>query len=264
MKKLLLFGALFYSSLAFGQTQIDFHTTKGDFRAEVREDLMPITAGNFIDLVAQKFYNGVIFHRVVAGFVIQGGDPTSSGSGGPGYTILDEYHPQMNHDSAGVLAMAKSSAPNSAGSQFYFTLAPQPSLDQNYAVFGSCIQGLSVIQAIGLVATQGNDRPWFDVVMDSVRVVENVSSVKQADFSVKTEIFPNPFLGNTSIQYEVKTAGQVEISIFDAQGQLIEIMVNETQSSGIHQLDWTTAKQGLYFLHIKTTDGIGVRRLIAQ
>ena len=107
---------LLFSYTAFSQTQVDFYTSMGDFRVEVREDLMPITAGNFIDLVEAEYYDGVIFHRVVEDFVIQGGDPTGTGSGGPGYTIDDEYHPNMNHDSTGVMGMAKTSAPNSAGS----------------------------------------------------------------------------------------------------------------------------------------------------
>jgi peptidylprolyl isomerase len=116
MQKYLLFILLPLALSSQAQTLADFYTVAGDFRVELREDLMPITANNFIDLARTGFYDATIFHRVVEDFVIQGGDPLGTGFGGPGYTIMDEYHVNMNHDSAGVIAMAKTAAPNSAGS----------------------------------------------------------------------------------------------------------------------------------------------------
>lgn len=162
---------LVLSSSALAQSVAQWYTSMGDFRAIIREDLVPITGNNFIDLANDYFYDDLIFHRVIDGFVIQDGDPTGTGYGGPGWTIPLEIHPDLRHDSAGVLAMARSADPNSAGSQYYFTLAPQPQLDDNYAVFGKAIEGLDVILAIGAVPTDANDRPITPVVIDSLRIL---------------------------------------------------------------------------------------------
>ncbi|MFA7545981.1 MAG: peptidylprolyl isomerase [Candidatus Cloacimonadaceae bacterium] len=145
-----------------------WETSMGDFSAEIYDHLMPITGTNFINLARSGFYDGLIFHRVISGFMIQDGCPNGTGTGGPGYTIPDEYHPDLLHDSAGVLAMAKTSAPNSAGSQYYITLARQPHLDNNYSVFGRVVEGLDVVLAIGDVPTGANDKPITPVVIESV------------------------------------------------------------------------------------------------
>lgn len=147
-------------------------TSMGSFTAEIYDDLMPITAGNFIDLTNSNFYNGLIFHRVVRGFVIQDGCPNGTGTGGPGYTINDEYHPSLIHDCAGMLAMAKTSAPNSAGSQYYITLAPQPHLDGNYSVFGKVVENLDVVLDIGQVPVGNNDRPLTPVTINELRMLD--------------------------------------------------------------------------------------------
>ncbi len=248
------------------QTQVDFYTTMGDFRVELREDLMPITAQNFIDLTEAEFYDGVIFHRVISGFVVQGGDPLGTGFGGPGYTIMDEYHPAMNHDSTGVIAMAKTSQPNSAGSQFYFSLDALPSLDETYAVFGSCIQNIEVIEAMGNVATGANDRPIVDIVMDSVRVVSGITSAVKKETQVVTiETFPNPFTESINLSYIVKTAGPVDILLLDIHGQIVEQLDSGYKSQGIHSMQFKTSSKlplGSYILSIKTADGKGVKKLI--
>ncbi len=266
MKYIQLIFVLCLSYLGSAQTQIDFYTSMGDFRVELREDLMPITAQNFIDLTEAEFYDGIIFHRVIAGFVVQGGDPLGTGFGGPGYTIMDEYHPDMNHDSTGVIAMAKTSAPNSAGSQFYFSLDALPSLDQNYAVFGACIENIEVIEAMGQVATGANDRPIVDIVMDSVRVVSGTtSSVKNEAPLVTIETFPNPFTESINISYQVKTAGPVDIQLLDIHGQIVEQLDNAYKSQGIHSIQFKTDSRlplGSYLLSVKTADGKGVKKLI--
>jgi cyclophilin family peptidyl-prolyl cis-trans isomerase len=115
-------------------------TTKGQIVIELYPDSAPETVANFKKLIRKKFYDGLTFHRYVEGFVIQGGDPVGDGTGGPGYTIKDEFN-QRKHV-AGTVAMAKTDAPNSAGSQFYICLAPSPYLDGNYTVFGQVIQGM--------------------------------------------------------------------------------------------------------------------------
>ncbi len=146
-----------------------FETSKGDFQVELFEDKAPITTKNFIDLVNKKFYDGIIFHRVIGGFMIQGGDPDGRGTGGPGYKIPDEFHPDLKHDTAGILSMANA-GPNTGGSQFFITLAPTPHLDKKHAVFGKVIMGLDVVQAIGKVKTGAMDKPVENVVIKKITI----------------------------------------------------------------------------------------------
>lgn len=140
-------------------------TNMGTMEFELYEDKVPITANNFISLANQGFYDGVIFHRIVKGFVIQGGDPTGTGAGGSGTTIPDEFVPELKHDSLGVLSMANS-GPNTGSSQFFITLAPAPHLDGKHSVFGKLIKGEDVLMAIGSVEVNDGDRPLTDVTME--------------------------------------------------------------------------------------------------
>jgi peptidyl-prolyl cis-trans isomerase B (cyclophilin B) len=123
-------------------------TDKGTIKFVLHEDLAPITAANFIELAERKFYDGLKFHRVEPGFVIQGGCPYGTGTGGSGKNIKLEISPNLKHGNAGAVAMARSNDPNSASSQFYITLAPTPFLDGNYAVFGRVTEGLDAVRAI--------------------------------------------------------------------------------------------------------------------
>ncbi|MCX6343516.1 MAG: peptidylprolyl isomerase [Armatimonadetes bacterium] len=123
-------------------------TSKGTIKFALYEKDAPITTANFIELANKKFYDGLKFHRVVPGFVIQGGDPNGNGSGGSGKTIKLETSPKLKHDAAGVVAMARSSNPDSASSQFYITLDATPNLDGGYAVFGRVTVGLDVVKKI--------------------------------------------------------------------------------------------------------------------
>jgi cyclophilin family peptidyl-prolyl cis-trans isomerase len=149
-----------------------WNTSMGDFTAEIYEQLVPITGNNFIDLANSGFYNDLIFHRVVEGFVIQDGCPNGTGYGGPGYTIPLEIYPGFHHDQAGILAMARGSNPNSAGSQYYITLAPAPHLDGNYAIFGKVVEGLGVVLDIGSVPVDANDHPLTPVTIDTLRILD--------------------------------------------------------------------------------------------
>jgi cyclophilin family peptidyl-prolyl cis-trans isomerase len=144
-----------------------FDTNQGAFRIELFEDRAPVTTKNFIDLVEKGFYDGLVFHRVIDGFMIQGGCPSGTGTGGPGYKIKDEFHPELRHGSEGILSMANA-GPNTGGSQFFITLAATPWLDGKHAVFGKVVDGMDVVRAIGKVATSRGDRPVGDVVMESV------------------------------------------------------------------------------------------------
>jgi cyclophilin family peptidyl-prolyl cis-trans isomerase len=146
-----------------------FETSMGNFTIELFEQQVPNTVGNFVKLAGSNFYDGVIFHRVIDGFMIQGGDPTGTGRGGPGYKFPDEFHPQLKHSSEGILSMANA-GPNTNGSQFFITLAPTPHLDGRHAVFGKVIEGMDVVRQIGKTPTKAGDRPATDVVMKKVKI----------------------------------------------------------------------------------------------
>ncbi|HET9982959.1 MAG TPA: peptidylprolyl isomerase [Longimicrobiales bacterium] len=147
-------------------------TNKGSFDIELLEDRAPGTTKNFIDLARKGFYDGTIFHRVISGFMIQGGDPTGTGRGGPGYTIQDEFDASLRHDAEGVLSMANTGRPNTGGSQFFITLAPTPWLDNKHAIFGRVVGGIEVVREIGGVKTSTGDRPVQDVMIRKVEIRE--------------------------------------------------------------------------------------------
>ena len=150
-------------------TYAKFETTLGNFTIELFEKETPNTVGNFVKLAEKNFYNGVIFHRVIDGFMIQGGDPTGTGRGGPGYQFADEFHPSLKHTSEGILSMANA-GPNTNGSQFFITLGPTPHLDNRHSVFGKVVEGMDVVKKIGKTQTKPGDRPVVDVVMNKVTI----------------------------------------------------------------------------------------------
>jgi len=161
-----------------------FETTLGNFTAELFADKAPKTVGVFAGLAEgsrewthpktgerhkKPFYDGIIFHRVIDGFVIQGGDPLGQGYGGPGFQFEDEFHPDLKHDRAGILSMANA-GPNTNGSQFFVTLAATPHLDRRHSVFGAVTSGLDVVQKIGKTSTDRNDRPTTPVVITKLTI----------------------------------------------------------------------------------------------
>ena len=154
---------------------ITFEMENGDImKAELYPQVAPNTVNNFISLVTKGFYDGLIFHRVINGFMIQGGDPEGTGMGGPGYGIKGEFAQNgfandLKH-SAGVLSMARSMMPNSAGSQFFIMHKDAPHLDGAYAAFGKIIEGMDVVNKIAEVATDYSDRPMEDQRMKTVTV----------------------------------------------------------------------------------------------
>lgn len=150
---------------------VTFETNHGTFKAEMFEDEAPATAGNFLKLARDGFYDGIVFHRVIEGFMIQGGDPTGTGRGGPGYQIDDEFAPGLKHTEEGTFSMANA-GPNTGGSQFFITLAATPWLDGKHAIFGKVVEGMDVVRKIGKVDTGAMDRPREDVVMEKVTVEE--------------------------------------------------------------------------------------------
>ena len=124
-----------------------FKTEKGDFEVELFADKAPKTVNNFVFLARDGFYDGVTFHRVIADFMAQGGDPTGTGTGGPGYKFADEFHPDLKHSKPGILSMANAGR-NTNGSQFFITYAPTPWLDGKHAVFGHVVKGMDVLRSI--------------------------------------------------------------------------------------------------------------------
>ncbi|PSP87815.1 peptidylprolyl isomerase [Halobacteriales archaeon QS_4_69_34] len=163
-------------------TDATLHTNRGDIEVELYDERAPRTVENFVGLatgdqewedggetVEKPLYDDVAFHRVIEGFMIQGGDPDETGRGGPGYTFDDEFHEELRHDGPGTLSMANA-GPNTNGSQFFITLDATPHLDDKHAVFGEVVEGMDVVREIGSVETDANDRPREDVVLESVEV----------------------------------------------------------------------------------------------
>lgn len=154
---------------------VTFTMKNGDvIKAELYPEIAPTSVNNFINLIQNKFYDGLIFHRVIKNFMIQGGDPEGTGMGGPGYSIRGEFaqngfQNDLKH-TAGVLSMARSMHPDSAGSQFFIMHKNSPHLDGAYAAFGKVIEGLEVVNKIAETATDYNDRPLEDQVMQTVTV----------------------------------------------------------------------------------------------
>jgi len=163
----------------------EFATTEGSFTVRLFDQEAPDTVANFVGLAEgtkewthpgtkkkmtnTPFYDGIIFHRVIEGFMIQGGDPLGQGVGGPGYQFKDEFHPSLRHGKAGMLSMANAGA-NTNGSQFFITLTATPHLDNKHSVFGEVTEGMDVVRRIGTTPTGRQDRPVKDVVINSIKI----------------------------------------------------------------------------------------------
>lgn len=167
----------------------EFNTSLGPIVAELYFEETPMTVASFVSLAegtskmadstykGKKYYDGIIFHRVIDGFMIQGGDPTGTGSGGPGYKYPDEFVDSLSHDAKGVLSMANA-GPGTNGSQFFITLAPVQQLDGKHTVFGKIVKGQDVVDSIGKTETGPRDRPVKDVVMNEVNIIRKGKAAK--------------------------------------------------------------------------------------
>ena len=170
----------------FSGTFAVFHTSMGDFVIKLFKDKVPMTVDNFIGLatgekswvdpktrkrVSKPFYNGLIFHRVIKDFMIQGGCPLGTGSGNPGYRFKDEFHKELRHTGPGILSMANS-GPNTNGSQFFITVKATPWLDFKHSVFGKVVLNYELVDKIGRTATGRGNRPVKDVVIQEIEIVE--------------------------------------------------------------------------------------------
>jgi cyclophilin family peptidyl-prolyl cis-trans isomerase len=145
------------------------HTEKGDITIQFYADKVPNTVNNFVFLARQGFYDGTIFHRVIADFMAQGGDPTGTGRGGPGYHFNDEFNPKLRHNQPGVMSMANAGS-NTNGSQFFITYVPTPWLDNKHSVFGQVIKGMDVVLAIPPRDPQRPESPGIKI--NSIDILE--------------------------------------------------------------------------------------------
>src|SRR5512147_415975 len=152
------------------QYKAHMETDKGTMVIELFADKTPVTVNNFVFLSREGFYDGVIFHRVIANFMVQGGDPTGTGMGGPGYKFADEFHPSLKHDKQGVLSMANA-GPGTNGSQFFITHLPTPHLDNRHSVFGQVVEGLDVLMSIKPRNPQAPE--YAGVKILSIEIVES-------------------------------------------------------------------------------------------
>lgn len=146
---------------------VTVQTNLGSFKILLYKDKAPRTVSNFYNLAQSGFYNNVVFHRVIKNFMIQGGDPTGTGRGGPDYRFKDEFHPDLKHSKPGILSMANA-GPNTNGSQFFITVTPTPHLDSRHAVFGEVVEGYETIDKIAKAPTDFQDRPKTAVVIESM------------------------------------------------------------------------------------------------
>ena len=151
-----------------------FDTTEGKFKIKLFADKAPKTVENFVGLAegaktGKPFYDGLVFHRVIPNFMIQGGCPQGTGTGGPGYKFADEFHPSLRHSKKGILSMANS-GPNTNGSQFFITVAETSWLDNKHTVFGEVVEGYDVVEKISKVPKNSGDRPTKDVKINSVTI----------------------------------------------------------------------------------------------
>lgn len=153
-------------------TKVALETNQGTMVLEIYNGEMPITAGNFVKLVNEGFYNGVVFHRVINGFMIQGGDPTGTGMGGPGYKIKDEFTgTDLDKNLRGTISMANTGQPNTGGSQFFINLVDNNFLNGKHPVFGIVVEGIDVMDKIGNMPTDSQDRPMQEIKIISAKVI---------------------------------------------------------------------------------------------
>jgi cyclophilin family peptidyl-prolyl cis-trans isomerase len=149
-----------------------FKTNHGEINIDLFASKAPVTVNNFVFLARDGFYNGVIFHRVIPNFMIQGGDPTGTGRGGPGYQFQDEFDPSLVFDREGILAMANA-GPGTNGSQFFVTCAPTPHLNNAHTIFGTVTGGLDVVQAIVSVPQDSGNKPNDNIIIETIEIQES-------------------------------------------------------------------------------------------
>ncbi len=270
MKKIYRFSIIlclvFLMKTGNSQTQVTFYTSFGNFVVETYDTLMPITAGNFLDLVTAKFYDHVQFHRIVHNFVVQGGDPSGTGSGGPGYTIPDEFSPYTSNVQK-ALGMANA-GPNTGGSQFFINLVNNTYLNPNYPCFGIVVTDFSVVQTIGQVAVNASNHPLVNVYMDSLRVTywSPAAIAEHPDQSMKLSVFPNPVTVNSHIQINIKSRKIVQLSIINQDGLELYCgnreLLNGFNTITFNEILKQKLAAGMYFLIVKDGNSTSRQKFI--
>lgn len=245
--------ATVYSASA--QTEVTYWTTKGSFKIMLTDTKTPITVDSFKARVIQKFYDGLIFHRVIAGFMIQGGDPLGNGTGGPGYTLPDEFDTSL-HNIPGALAMANEGTPHTGGCQFYINVATNAWLDGGYTVFGMVTSGYSVVDSISVVPTNSSDKPLTNMYMDSIRITTWPAAVTNINTAPNVYFYPNPSHGIFNIELPELT----KIEVMSMQGQL----VYKTEAKGIVKVDLRKQPAGIYMVRVSNTSGVAETKLVVE
>lgn len=228
----------------------EFVTSKGVMVAKLTYDKTPVTVANFVSLAegtnkmvdsiykGKKYFNGIIFHRVIDKFMIQGGDPTGTGSGSPGYKFKDEFHPDLKHDKPGILSMANS-GPKTNGSQFFITEEPTPFLDNKHTVFGELVLGIDIQDTISNVKTGKSDKPLEDVVINELNIIRKGREAKSFN---ATDTFNNHFAETERLEKEKEAKA--------------EKIINAAKEKFTNQLkDATTLASGLQYIITEKGNG---------
>ena len=238
-------------------------TDRGTLEFLLYKSVAPITVANFVNLATRGYYDGLSFHRVIDDFMAQGGDPFGDGSGGPGYTIQDEFIPGLSNVQ-GTISMANTGQPNSGGSQFFINLVNNTGLDwdkspftSKHPVFGHVVENFNVVELIGLVDVNASDRPTEDVVINSLRVTPTLS-VESKTLPIKLQVFPNPVTSESKLKVEMESAQAIDLKLFDLQGKLLnDVHFDQAPSSFEFQLaDLVDAlPSNLYIIEMSAEDG---------
>lgn len=255
-------------SCSFAQTQVTFYTNKGVFVVSMEETKRPITTANFLKLVKAKFYDKVLFYRVINNFMIQGGGYYSGGASAT--TIQDELTPAFSNLQK-TIAMANA-GPNTASSEIYINLVNNTSLDKNYTAFGTVISNFSVVQAIGAVPTSGSngnpaDKPLTNVVMDSVRITLVPTGVPEMENELETvDIFPDPVTDESVVSINSGSNHRATISVYNQLGEKI-YSGGKNLSAGFNYVSFQEIHadvflQGIYFLIVSGENYISRRKFI--
>jgi|GEM_PF-1208319 len=284
---ILLIESFVALNLYSAQLEVVFNTEKGEIRIELFGDKAPLTVSNFVNLAGRGFYDGLNFHRVVANFMIQGGDPLGNGFGGPGYSFEDEFDPALKHDGPGILSMANAGA-NTNGSQFFITHLATPGLNNKHSVFGRVIEGQDIVNSI-----EENDIIFDLKIYGKVYVeMENLqdkidtwngildnkfSSLKPAkpisdyplplsvdDNIIGLEIFPNPVLDYLNISIKNNQYNSYHLQLYDVYGREIFRQDLTNSANNLAEINFSEYGKGIYTLAIKNDRGktLSTRKII--
>ncbi len=250
----------------------EFVTNKGVMVAKLTADKTPVTVANFVALAegnhpmvseefkGKPFYNGIIFHRVIDGFMIQGGDPTGTGSGDPGYKFEDEFSPDLKHDKPGILSMANS-GPATNGSQFFITEVATPNLDNRHTVFGELVVGLNIQDSISNVATAGGNKPAEDVVIEQLNIIRKGSEAKSFNApKVFEEELPKIKEKQEKAREEARQKAEAEQQEREAKNMEAAVTVKETLDNYLSKAKTLDSGLKLYTI----TNGTGPKPAVGS